>query len=75
MDVCIKSFCWFKPMDDPPAGLTPLLMHGTPITGVGSSGGVTYNNKTNLTNTVVRLSDSLTSKPMLPLSENLMGFE
>lgn len=42
MDVCIWSFCWFSPIDDPPsAGLIPLLMHGTPMIGVGSSGGVT----------------------------------
>lgn len=46
IDVCMLSFCWlrFRPIDDPPiAGLIPLLMHGTPMVGVGSSGGVTWN--------------------------------
>lgn len=42
IEVCMLSFCWFKPIEDPPiAGLMPLLMHGTPMSGVGSSGGVT----------------------------------
>ena len=73
IDVCIWS-CWT--MEDPPsAGLIPgLLRQGTPI-GVGSSGGVTYNKKFRFFYWNFATIFLFTSRPMLPLRENLIGLE